>query len=105
MVARQQLNTHLARLRATQVEHVQLARIFARMGNATAAKDESDDVKVPSARILCRIDCLLTIGNQLLRRGELEKAVVIPDQIFDWIERGIRCGALVDPWNILGFAW
>lgn len=102
--ARQQLNTHLARLRATQVEHVQLARIFARMGNATAAKDESDDVKVPSARILCRIDCLLTIGNQLLRRGELEKAVVIPDQIFDWIERGIRCGALVDPWNILGFA-
>jgi hypothetical protein len=102
--ARQQLNTHLARLRATQVEHVQLARIFARMGNATAAKDESDDVKVPSARILCRIDCLLTIGNQLLRRGELEKAVIIPDQIFDWIERGIRCGALVDPWNILGFA-
>ncbi len=102
--ARQQLNTHLARLRATQVEHVQLARIFARMGNATAAKDESDDVQVPSARILCRIDCLLTIGNQLLRRGELEKAVEIPDQIFDWIERGIRCGALVDPWNILGFA-
>jgi hypothetical protein len=102
--ARQQLNTHLARLRATQVEHVQLARIFARMGNATAAKDESDDVQVPSARILCRIDCLLTIGNQLLRRGELEKAVEIPEQIFDWIERGIRCGALVDPWNILGFA-
>ena len=102
--ARQQLNTHLARLRATQVEHVQLARIFARMGNATAAKDESDDVQVPSARILCRIDCLLTIGNQLLRRGELGKAVEIPDQIFDWIERGIRCGALVDPWNILGFA-
>jgi hypothetical protein len=102
--ARQQLNTHLAKLRATQVEHVQLARIFARMGNATAAKDESDDVQVPSARILCRIDCLLTIGNQLLRRGELEKAVEIPDQIFDWIERGIHCGALVDPWNILGFA-
>lgn len=102
--ARQQLNTNLARLRASQVEHVQLARIFARMGSATAAKDESDDVQVPSARILCRIDCLLTIGAQLLRRGELEEAIDIPDQIFDWIERGIECGALVDPWNILGFS-
>ena len=102
--ARQQLNTNLARLRASQVEHVQLARIFARMGSANAAKEESDDVQVPSARILCRIDCLLTIGNQFLRRGELAKAVEIPDQIFDWIERGIQCGALVDPWNILGFS-
>ncbi|MEQ1825518.1 MAG: hypothetical protein ABL921_06210 [Pirellula sp.] len=102
--ARQQLNTNLARLRASQVEHVQLARIFARMGSANAAKEESDDVQVPSARILCRIDCLLTIGNQLLRRNELEKAGDIPDQIFDLIQRGIECGALVDPWNILGFA-
>lgn len=102
--ARQQLNTHLARLRASQVERVQLARIFARMGSANAAKEESDDVQVPSARILCRIDCLLTIGNQLLRRNELERAGDIPDQIFDLIQRGIECGALVDPWNILGFA-
>jgi hypothetical protein len=102
--ARQQLNTNLARLRASQVEHVQLARIFARMGSATAAKEESDDVQVPSARILCRVDCLLTVGNQLLRRNELEKAGAIPEQIFDLIQRGIQCGALVDPWNILGFA-
>jgi hypothetical protein len=102
--ARQELNTNLARLRAAQVERVQLARIFARMGSATAAKDESDDVHVPSARILCRIDCLLTIGNQQLRREELQQASEIPDQIFDLIQRGIECGALVDPWNILGFA-
>ena len=102
--ARQQLNTTLARLRASQVEHVQLARIFARMGSANAAKEEADDVHVPSARILCRIDCLLTVGNQLLRRGELDKAGEVPDQIFDLIQRGVECGALVDPWNILGFA-
>jgi hypothetical protein len=102
--ARQELNTNLARLRAAQVERVQLARIFARMGSATAAKDESDDVHVPSARILCRIDCLLTIGNQMLRRRDLENASEIPEQIFDLIQRGVECGALVDPWNILGFA-
>lgn len=102
--ARQQLNTTLARLRASQVEHVQLARVFARMGSANAAKEEADDVQVPSARILCRIDCLLTVGNQLLRRGELDKAGEVPEQIFDLIQRGVECGALVDPWNILGFA-
>ena len=107
--ARQELNTTLGRLRAAQVERVQVARIFARMGNAQAAKEEADDVQVPSARILCRIDCLLTIGNQLLHRkdlsqGELHKAAQIPEQIEDLVRRGIACGALVDPWNILGFA-
>ena len=102
--ARQELNTALGRLRAAQVERIQVARIFARMGSAKAAKEESDDVQVPSARILCRIDCLLTTGNQLLRRGEIQKAAAIPDQIENLIDRGIACGALVDPWNILGFA-
>ena len=102
--ARQELNTTLGRLRAAQVERVQVARIFARMGSAKQAKEESDDVQVPSARILCRIDCLLTTGNQWLRRGELERAAEIPDQIDDLVQRGIACGALVDPWNILGFA-
>lgn len=101
--ARQELNTTLGRLRAAQVERIQVARIFARMGNANAAKDEADDVQVPSARILCRIDCLLTIGNQLLHRGELDRAAQIPAQIEDLVHRGIACGALVDPWNILGF--
>ena len=102
--ARQELNTSLGRMRAAQVERIQVARIFARMGNALAAKEEADDVQVPSARILCRIDCLLTIGNQLLRQGELELALEIPEQIDDLVRRGIACGALVDPWNILGFA-
>jgi len=102
--ARQHLNTQLARLRASQVAHVQLARLFARMGSPAAAKEESDDVHVPSARILCRIDCLLTMGNQSLKQGRLEAAADVPDQIYDLIQRGIECGALVDPWNILGFA-
>jgi len=102
--ARQHLNTRLARMRATQLAHVQLARLFARMGSPLAAKEESDDVQVPSARILCRIDCLLTIGNQLLKRGELDEAGDIAPDIDDLIKRGIQCGALVDPWNILGFA-
>ncbi len=102
--ARQYLNQQLARHRASQLEHVQLARLFARMGNATAAKDESDFVPVPAARLICRIDCLVTAGSQALQQGNLKLAATIPTQIMDLLRRGIECGAVVDPWNILGFA-
>ncbi|RMF41444.1 MAG: hypothetical protein D6753_09570 [Planctomycetota bacterium] len=102
--ARQHLNTFLARNRATQLEHVHLARLFARMGNAAAAKEQSDSVPVPSARIISRIDCLMTAAHQSLEKGRLREAVELSPQIVDLIHRGIECGALVDPWNILGFA-
>src|SRR5205823_3032959 len=36
-------------------------------------------------------------------RGDLALAAEQPGQVEDLIKRGIDCGALVDPWNILGF--
>ncbi len=102
--ARQHLNTYLAKHRASQLEHVQLARLFARMGNAEAAKEQSDFVQVPSARIVSLVDCLITSADLHLRTDRLEDAVQLLPQIVDWIHRGIHCGAIVDPWNILGFA-
>lgn len=102
--ARQHLNTRLARQRASQLEHIMLARLFARMGCSIAAKEESDHVQVPSARIQCRIDCLLTMGEQHLQREELSEAVKVPGEVRELLERGIQCGAIVDPWNMLGFA-
>ncbi len=102
--ARQHLNARLARQRADQLARVHLARLFARMGSASAAKEESDQVLVPSARIRCRIDCLMTTGNQLLLNGQVAAASRITRQIRDYLIRGIECGAQVDPWNILGFA-
>lgn len=102
--ARQHLNTHLAKHRASQLEHVQLARLFARMGHAAAAKEQSDFVPVPSARIVSRIDCLMTAADHYLGLNQLDKAAAIAPQIMDLTHRGIECGAIVDPWNILGFA-
>jgi hypothetical protein len=102
--ARQHLNTHLAKHRASQLEHVQLARLFARMGHAAAAKEQSDYVPVPSARIISRIDCLMTAADHFLAIGQLDEAVAISPQVIDLVHRGIGCGAIVDPWNILGFA-
>jgi hypothetical protein len=102
--ARQHLNTYLAKHRASQLEHVQLARLFARMGNAPASKEQSEYVPVPSARIISRIDCLMTAADHYLQVGRLDDAAAISPQVMDLLHRGIQCGAIVDPWNILGFA-
>lgn len=102
--ARQHLNTYLAKHRASQLEHVQLARLFARMGNEAASKEQSEYVPVPSARIISRIDCLMTAADHFLQVGRLDDAVAVSPQVMDLVHRGIHCGAIVDPWNILGFA-
>lgn len=102
--ARQHLNTYLAKHRASQLEHVQLARLFSRMGNSEAAKEQSDFVQVPSARIVSLVDSLITSADLHLSNERLDDAVQLLPQLIDWVHRGIKCGAIVDPWNILGFA-
>ena len=65
--ARQHLNAQLARRRASQLEHVHLAQIFARMGYVEAAARQANVVPCASARMLCQIDCLLSTGSSRLR--------------------------------------
>lgn len=101
--ARQHLNAALARSRAIQLQHAQLARLYARMGYPEAAARQADVVPAASARMMCRIDCAITLGLRSLRSGDLEAALRVPAETFDLIRRGIECGALVDPWNILAF--
>ena len=101
--ARQHLNAALAQRRAAQVQHAQLARLYARMGFPDAAAKQADTVSAASARMMCRIDCLMTLGLRALRSGDLAKATEIPGLSFDLLKRSIDCGALIDPWCILGF--
>jgi len=101
--ARQHLNASLARSRALQLQHVQLARIYARMGYPDAAAKQADVVSAASARLMCRIDCGMTLGLRSLRSGDLEQAIEVPESTFDLIRRAIECGGLMDPWDILGF--
>ncbi|MEM8678713.1 MAG: hypothetical protein AAGF97_05065, partial [Planctomycetota bacterium] len=101
--ARQHLNMHLARQRAKQLEHVRLAKVFARMGYLGAAQRQADAVPVTSARMLCRIDCALSACRQAMRRDDRMAALKQLERISDILHRGIDCGAIVDPWNILGF--
>ncbi len=102
--ARQHLNAALAQLRAKQLQHVQLARLYARMGYPDAAQKQADAVPVTSARLMCRIDCLMSGGLRSLRGGDLAAAAAVPGQVFDMLQRAIDCGACVDPWCILYFS-
>jgi hypothetical protein len=101
--ARQHLNAQLARQRASQLEHVHLAKIFARVGHIEAAQREANVVPCASARMQCQIDCLMTSGQLACDVGKLEEAATLLPQIVDTFKRAIQCGAVIDPWNILGF--
>ena len=53
--------------------------------------------------MLCQIYCLLTAGHQAIDAHQLEPVARYLPEIEDLLHRGIECGALVDPWNIVGF--
>jgi len=102
--ARQDLNHSLARFRAEQLQHVHLAQLFARMGYTEAAARQARIVSVPSARMRSEIDCRLAIAHLEIDSGRLDPAVALVPECEDLLHRAIECGAMVDPWNILGFA-
>ncbi len=101
--ARQDLNRQLTLTRAKQLERVQLAKVFARMGYPQEAQQQIAGIDLPSARIMCGIDCLLSEAQGRIERHELSGTLPLLEQAHDFVRRGIDCGALVDPWNILGF--
>jgi hypothetical protein len=102
--ARQHLNHELARRRAVQLQRVHLALLFARMGRPDSALRQADSVRVASARMLTAIYCRLTSGHDALDRDELDPVVEDLEKIEELLHRAIDCGALVDPWNVVGFA-
>lgn len=100
---RQHLNNRLARVRAAQLEHVHMARLFAQMGCPKASARQVACVPSASARMTCMIECLLTDAEAELDKGRIARAAQNLTKIVELLHRGIECGAIVDPWNILGF--
>ena len=101
--ARQDLNACLSHRRAYQLVNCRLASIFARMGYPEAAIKQLDSVSVASVRMVCHIDCLLGTIHLACREGDLQTAVQKVPEAIALLKQGIHCGAIVDPWNILGF--
>jgi len=101
---RQHLNHELAQRRAMQMQRVHLAYLFARLGFPEAAQKQANLVRVPSARMLSDIYCRLTSGHDEIDAGNMQSVADSLGQIDDLMHRAIECGALVDPWNVVGFA-
>ena len=102
--ARQHLNHELARRRAMQMQRVHLAHLYARLGYPEAAQQQADLVRVASARMLSEIYCRLTAGHDAVDQGQLAQVAEQLTEIENLVHRAILCGALVDPWNVVGFA-
>jgi hypothetical protein len=101
--ARQHFNHFLARRRAEQMQRANLAKLFARMGYLEAAGRQTSALPVASVRMNTEIQCRFSDAHREIDRGRLEPAVAALGDIEDLLHRAIACGAIVDPWYILGF--
>ncbi|HZZ81968.1 MAG TPA: hypothetical protein VFE62_25945, partial [Gemmataceae bacterium] len=100
---RQTLNRWLAEQRALQLQQRHLALLFAEIGYAGAARRQASRINVASVRMLTEMQMLLTTGNLKIDAGRLDETAKLLGAVEDLLKRAIACGALVDPWNILGF--
>ncbi|MFV2067598.1 MAG: hypothetical protein ACC645_11520, partial [Pirellulales bacterium] len=101
--ARQHLNRALARRRVEQQQRAQLARVFASMDYPEAARRQAWRVEAASVRMLSQIDCACTAGHRLVDARQVDQVPDCVSRLFDLVDRAIECGALIDPWNIVGF--
>jgi hypothetical protein len=101
--ARQHLNAYLARHRATQLQQRFLALLFAEMGYPRASQSEANRIQAVSVRLLSRLLGEIASGLTECELGRFRQAAERLPRIEELLHRGIHCGALADPWNILGF--
>ncbi|MFM9196716.1 MAG: hypothetical protein ACKOWG_13425, partial [Planctomycetia bacterium] len=105
---RRHINSLLASRRARQVESVSLAAVLARLGRAEAPERMAGMVPAASARMAARITSHVVGARRALRAGaaadqtSFAGALDQLDAARDLLMRAVDCGAVVDPWNILG---
>ncbi|MEW4526397.1 hypothetical protein [Maioricimonas sp. JC845] len=100
---RQFLNMHLSGYGARQVQHRELAYLYAQMGYSEASRRQANAIPAASIRFESEIQCQLASAHRELDNGNLDEAVRLVAEARGLLHRGIACGAMVDPWNILGF--
>lgn len=100
---RQALNQHLGQHRALHMQRRHLALFLAELGYAASSRRQIRNIPVASVRMLTDMHVLLSTGQMLVDRGQLTQASEHLAQVEDLLKRSIACGAMIDPWNILGF--
>jgi hypothetical protein len=101
--ARQHLNAFLAKHRAGQLQHRHLSLLFAEMGYPQGSREEANKIQAVSVRLLSELLGILSAGQVDCDLGRYARAAERLPQAEAILRRGIACGALVDPWNLLGF--
>jgi hypothetical protein len=113
--ARRHLNECLAKHRAGQLQYRHVALLYAEMGYVDASRLEADKIPAASTRFLTEIWIRLTTAQGDIPNGsspltphssltsEFESRISFLGEVEELVRRGIDCGALPDPWNILGF--
>ncbi|MBL8818214.1 MAG: hypothetical protein JNL58_19460 [Planctomyces sp.] len=100
---RHELNMQLAKYGADQVQHRHLSWMYATMGFEAASCEEASVIPCVSARFESDIQSRLVTIRRDARAGKLKSAQELLTEVIGLLHRGIRCGAIIDPWNILGF--
>jgi hypothetical protein len=100
---RQYLNQAIANQRAAHLQDRRLAQLFAAMGYPKAARDQARKISAPAVRFGTEIRVRQTEAEFAADRGHPAEAAVLLGEIEDLLRRGIGCGAVIDPWNVLGF--
>ena len=100
---RQFLNMKLAGYGARQVQHRELAHLYAAMGYADASRQQANAIPATSIRLETEVECTVASIHQALNSENVDEAITLAKTIPTILKRGVECGGFVDPWNILGF--
>ena len=100
---RQYLNQAIATQRAAHLQDRRLAQLFGAMGYPTAAREQASKITAPAVRFGTEIRIRQTEAGFAADRNRAGDAVRLLGEVEELLERGINCGALIDPWNILGY--
>ena len=110
---RQHLNRVLSRYGAQQLMSRSLAVLYARAGYTEASREQAAEIPALSIRFETEVRCRIRQVHYKLdhpdgstsdgNNAQANTVTELVTEIEDLINRGIQCGAFVDPWNILGF--
>jgi len=102
-MVRQYLNSAIASERALHLQERRLALLFASMGYPEAARRRSANIPAPATRFGTEIRLRQTEAQFAAEQNRPADAARMLSETEDLLKRGIDCGAMIDPWNILGY--
>lgn len=80
-----------------------LALFYADLGYPEASRQAAASIPAASMRLLSEMHSRVRTSHLHLDKGEFAAAMQVLHGLVELLQRGIACGALLDPWNILGF--